>query len=296
MASASASASAPSLRSCCMPKPPPFEIALKSLHLSEYHSTILQQRYSNVVGQMKTRAFRLALFFHTARTIVTVGSLIVPALLSVQYTDGIISSTTVLYWTTWIISLMVTMCNGLMSLFKLDKRYYLVHTTLELLVSEGWQYIELTAKYSGFYTPGLQPTHENQFIYFCHAVEKIRMRQVEEEYYKLSELYGAQGNTGGAHTNRATAVTGATAPSSGGLVPQIPETGLNNLIPPTPFQGELARLAPEILLAVQQQLSRNGIEDAASSNGSGGGGSSGSGSTATTTALQQENTQSSNNR
>jgi hypothetical protein len=58
---------------------------------------------------------------------------------------------------------------------------------MEQLRSEGWQYLELSGRYSGFYGPN--PTHENQFIYFSHAVEKIKMRQVEEEYFKLAELH-----------------------------------------------------------------------------------------------------------
>jgi hypothetical protein len=72
--------------------------------------------------------------------------------------------------------------------FKLDKKYYSIHTTYEQLRSEGWQYISLTGRYSGRITlSGQSSTHENQFIYFCHIVEKIKMKQVEEEYYKLSE-------------------------------------------------------------------------------------------------------------
>jgi hypothetical protein len=234
---------------------------------------------------MQARANRLAVFFHTSRTIVTVGSLIVPALLSVQYSDGFIDNATIIYWTTWVVSLLVTMCNGLMSLFKLDKRYYLVHTTLELMISEGWQYVELTGKYSGFYTHGIPPSHENQFVYFCHAVEKIRMRQVEEEYYKLSELHASHGGaTQSLRSNEALRGNGlGNAAANPQALHAIPETGLTSLIPPTPFQGELARLAPDILQAVQQQLSRTGVEDAAAGTGSSG-------------VTAQENTQSQINR
>jgi len=76
-----------------------------------------------------------------------------------------------------------------MSLFKLDKKYFFIHTTLELLTSEGWQYIGL----SGRYSPKdaiVQPTHENQFLVFFHMAEKIKMRQVEEEYWKFTDTAG----------------------------------------------------------------------------------------------------------
>jgi hypothetical protein len=154
----------------------------------------------------------------------------------------------------------VTMCNALMALVKLDKRYYLVHTTLELLVSEGWQFLQLTGKYSGFHTQGVQPTHENQFIFFCQSVEKIRMRQVEEEYYKLAEMHpqqGQQGAQGQAQGSR----PGAAGPAAAAVSP--PSNPFANLIPPTPMRGELARLPADVLRTVQEELSRSQIENGA---------------------------------
>jgi hypothetical protein len=76
-----------------------------------------------------------------------------------------------------------------MSLFKLDKKYFFIHTTLELLTSEGWQYIGLSGRYSPKDTP-ITPTHENQFLIFFHMAEKIKMRQVEEEYWKFTDTAG----------------------------------------------------------------------------------------------------------
>jgi hypothetical protein len=76
-----------------------------------------------------------------------------------------------------------------MSLFKLDKKYFFIHTTLELLTSEGWQYIGLSGRYSPKDAP-VPPTHENQFLIFFHMAEKIKMRQVEEEYWKFTDTAG----------------------------------------------------------------------------------------------------------
>jgi hypothetical protein len=58
---------------------------------------------------------------------------------------------------------------------------------LERLRSEGWQYFGLTGRYSGHLIGNRQPTHQNQFVYFTHYIEKIKMKQVEEEYYKTDE-------------------------------------------------------------------------------------------------------------
>ena len=67
-------------------------------------------------------------------------------------------------------------------MFKVDKKYYFLNTTMERLRSEGWQYVGLTGRYSGS-----SSTHQNQFLTFTHHIEKIKMKQVEEEYYKMQE-------------------------------------------------------------------------------------------------------------
>lgn len=237
--------------SCLRSTPTPFECALEQITLPPHTLAILKERYVRLLAQLRWRARRLSLLFHTARTVITVGSLLVPALLSIQYTDATVGTVQVteqgmrIYWAAWTVSLFVTMCNGLLTMFKIDKHYYYVHTTMEQLTSEGWQFLELTGKYSGFFTPGIPPTHENQFIFFTHAVEKIRMRQVEEEYYKLTEPASQQGQ----HIRQ------------DGQPAHAPPTGF---IPPTPLQGELARLPPELQRAVAEQLSAARLEDGGS--------------------------------
>jgi len=172
-----------------------FSEAIQKTRLEELHKIIFYNRFLSVLEEFEVRSYRLSILFHVLRILVSIGSLIVPALLSIQYSDTS-NSTTIkdpdsfayeIYWATWVISLLVTTSNGILTVFKIDKKYYFLHTTKEQLRSEGWQYLELSGRYSGFHTPGTHPTHENQFIYFCHAIEKIKMHQVEEEYFKLTE-------------------------------------------------------------------------------------------------------------
>jgi hypothetical protein len=160
----------------------------ESLELEPYKKLVLQERYLDVLYDFKRRAARLSCMFYTSRLIVTIGSILVPAFLSIQGSGATLHHAEI-YWTTWIISVMVTICNGLMSLFKLDKKYFFIHTTLELLTSEGWQYIGLSGRYSPKDAP-VPPTHENQFLVFSHMAEKIKMRQVEEEYWKFTDTAG----------------------------------------------------------------------------------------------------------
>jgi hypothetical protein len=76
-----------------------------------------------------------------------------------------------------------------MTLFKVDKKYYFLHTISYQLESEAWQYISLTGRYAqkGKDVNGTEfdLTHKELFFYFTYMMEKMVMKQVEEEYFKL---------------------------------------------------------------------------------------------------------------
>ena len=157
----------------------------EQLDLEPYKKTVLQNRYLTVLKNFHWRANKLAYIFYISRMTVTVGSILVPAFLSIR-----MNSDSELFWTAWILSILVTICNSLISLFKLDKKYYFIHTTMEMLHSEGWQYIGLSGRYSNRDAPHIPATHDNQFLIFFHMAEKLKMRQVEEEYWKFTDTTG----------------------------------------------------------------------------------------------------------
>ena len=225
--------------SCIRPKKiTHFESALAEINISPIHKKIILGRYNTLLIVMDRQAFVNAVVFHLFRCIITIGSLIVPALLSIQYTDGT-NTNMGIYWTTWVISLLVTICNGLATLLNIDKHYYNIHTVREQLISDGWQYLELTGKYSGFHTPLHQATHENQFIYFCHSIEKIRMKHIQDDYYKVNESH---------------------QPSHEINVKSETRNLSTNLIPPTPHQDDI-RFIPESMKNAIEELSMSQVED-----------------------------------
>ena len=169
--------------------------------LNDLQKRILVIRFCGVIKYYRDRVLLVSCLFNIMRFIVTVGSLLVPALLSIQ-SPGSVSSVTssdTIYWSTWAVSLAVTMSNGILALFKIDKKYFSLNTVLEQLTSEGWQFLELSGRYSGHFGDHIhKPTHKNQFVFFCNSVEKIVMRQVEDEFYKVNE--GTNSATGGTST------------------------------------------------------------------------------------------------
>lgn len=215
--------------------------------LTPFQRNSILNRYVSLTESLQWRTNLYAWVFHIGRTIVTVGSLIVPALLSIQYTSAGQSSpeamSVQIYWITWIVSLLVTTCNGVLTLFKVDKKYYFLHTTYEQLQSEAWQYIHLSGKYSGHYTKGILATHENQYVYFCHNIEKIKLKQVEEEYYKLSE---SQSNS---NQNKQTTVDVSGGPQQ----QQQDSRTIAGLYAPTPDQAQLILHQQELLRALSPQ-------------------------------------------
>lgn len=200
----------------------------QSATLDDYRKELLKTRYIRMLREFSSRCKMYSYIFHFCRIIVTVGSLLVPALMSIQYSkDSLFTFTNTLeipvYWSTWIISLLVTIANGIFTLFKIDKKYYFLHSVYEKLQSEGYQYLSLTGKFSGILNKVKKtPDHLNQFIYFCHSIEKIKLMQSYEEYFKLSE---------------ATVPSANNAPSEKPIQAAIP---INNSSPQSP-----SKIAPD---------------------------------------------------
>jgi hypothetical protein len=152
--------------------------------LTDHQRRTAKGRYRFLLNEYRRRCYIYSLLFYTLRITMTVGSLAVPALLSLKTSaeDG-----DTLYWSTWAISLAVTTANGLTTLFKLDRRFFMIHAIAERLRSETWQYHALSGRYAGHYG-GMKPTHKNQYVYYMTQIEKIRMYHVDEEFVRGAEL------------------------------------------------------------------------------------------------------------
>ena len=165
------------------------ESVLNNIDLPLIQKQHIQARYINMLENFKKRVRKYSIIFFTGHFIITVGSLFVPALLSIQNSNvnfSIDGYSIPVYIITFIVSLLVTIFNGILTLFKIDKKYYFLNTIMERLRSEGWQYLGLSGRYSGK-LQNIVPTHSNQFLYFTHQIEKIKMKQVEEEFYKTTD-------------------------------------------------------------------------------------------------------------
>ena len=154
-------------------------------NLTPLQIRIIELRYLNLLKSYSTRIFYVDCVHHFTRTFVSLGSVIVPALLSIQSPTSPTSVT--LYWTTWLISLMVTSFHNIITIFRFDKKYFALHNTYERLQNEGWSYLQLSSRYGAHHNSiseneAFRPTHKNQFKLFVNTIEKIQMRQIYNEY------------------------------------------------------------------------------------------------------------------
>jgi len=143
----------------------------------------IKQRYRFLMAEYRYRCRFYTILFYLLRSTITVGSLAVPGLLSLTVPA---ESQDLLRWLTWSISLAVTTANGLVTLFKVDKRFFMIHAIAENLRTETWQYLALAGRYSG-HQGGSPPTHANQYVIYTTRMERIRMRHIDEEYTRQAE-------------------------------------------------------------------------------------------------------------
>ena len=146
----------------------------------EGNKEIIKSRFVEEVNYYEKKRDKTKTYYNIFRFIVTTGSILLPALLSIGQMDPNKlpkNFDQISYWSTWSISLMVTISNGFLQLFSLDKNYFNYSIVVEQLKAEGWQYFGLSGKYED------HDFHDKEsYKDFCKAVENIKRKQVEQEF------------------------------------------------------------------------------------------------------------------
>ena len=146
---------------------------------SETDRGILKSRFLSEVVDYERRKLKTKKYYDIFRFIVTTGSILLPAILSLGQMDPAKlpkNFDQITYWSSWTISLMVTASNGFLQLFSLDKNYFEYALTTEQLKTEGWQFFQLSGKYED------DESHQAAYKDFSKSIENIKRKQVEKEY------------------------------------------------------------------------------------------------------------------
>lgn len=156
-----------------------FEKIINDSDLDEMSKTLLKSRFLNEIKYYDYKRDDVKIYYDTFRFLVTTGSIILPAILSIGQMDEDSlpeNFENILYWSSWGISLVVTASNGFTQLFSLDKKYYDYALTSEQLKSEAWEYFELCGKYEDYID------HKQSFKQFCTKIETIKNGQIAREF------------------------------------------------------------------------------------------------------------------
>lgn len=153
-----------------------FTEVLRTVGLTGRTKLIIRQRFLNLYNHYNKK-YKTTNFLHnSSRIIITVGSIIIPALLTL---DNEISersqSSQIIYYTTFSISLVVTLTNALTELMQISKKFYNYATTRENLKTEGWLFLSLSGKYKDY------SDHTECWRKFVNKVEKFNTQATSAE-------------------------------------------------------------------------------------------------------------------
>lgn len=144
-----------------------------------YDKAIIKFRFLDEISFYEKKRDHTRKYYNSFRFIVTTGSILLPAILSMGQMDPNKlpkNFDMVTYWASWTISLMVTASNGFLQLFSLDKNYFSYSMVVEQLKTEGWQFFGLSGKYEDY------KSHQEAYKVFSKSIESIKRKQVEQEF------------------------------------------------------------------------------------------------------------------
>ena len=159
---------------------------IKEKDLSKLNKMLLKKRFIPILKTMELEVKRVSTGFTLFQIVTTLGSIVVPALLSIEDRNLIFNATELqdeyqthnLYWTTWAISIAVTVSNAFNQLLGLEKKYIIRNIHLSQMKKEGWSFLE---KSGNIYGKDPLKTHNDLISIFWKRVETLRHNQIKND-------------------------------------------------------------------------------------------------------------------
>jgi len=148
---------------------------IDNIKLSKYRRNILKKRYTKLVIYYEKYAIDINNKYNICRLIISVGSMILPTLQTIQNNESVAAYKDEIFWAAICTSLGVMISNNLISMFSLDRKYVMYAVTAEKLKAIGWKYFELSDMFHS-------RTHIENWVLFWNEVEKIKKLQVIAEF------------------------------------------------------------------------------------------------------------------
>ena len=136
-------------------------------------------RYGYELNSLNRKAKRSTYTYLWTTIIASTLGVLLPGVLSIQKSSETLE--TPVYWTSWAISLILTLLQGYSKLFKIDRNYYFYNFNYERFISEGWNYIHLGGRYN------TKDTHKAAYKRFMRNIERMKLENVSLEYTDVKD-------------------------------------------------------------------------------------------------------------
>ena len=120
---------------------------LSKVDLDPNDKELVMARVINLYSNFDIKYNRYSKFYTMSVIIVLISSILVTTLLSLNDKPSCDSTANEIYWTTFTLSLIVSIINSFSAFFKWDRKYILLFQIINQLEHEIWTYIELIASY-----------------------------------------------------------------------------------------------------------------------------------------------------
>ena len=148
---------------------------IDNLNISPFKKNIIRKRYVKLVLNYETHYDVTHYRYNLCRILISVGSMMLPTLQTIQNNENVASIKDEIFWSAIGTSLTVMVCNNVISMFALDRRYIMYAVTAEKLKSIGWQYFEESGIFAN-------SSHSLNYTKFWNEIEKTIKLQIMSEF------------------------------------------------------------------------------------------------------------------
>lgn len=158
--------------------------SLNSLPISSYQKEVINNRYICVVNDAAASYRNTATAYYALTNIITIAGVLIASLIVLNK----FFEAELLFWMSWILSIILAISNKLLYSFNISKKYILNGEIVEKLQSEGWAFMVGIGRYKKCITL------DQRFEMFCSRVEKLKLKAVESKSdLELTDLEGGRG-------------------------------------------------------------------------------------------------------
>lgn len=141
---------------------------LSSMKLTSTQRALVEARYLTLVASADKRLAYTQVFYFALTMLVMIFGVLIAALITVEKISWISQEAArAVYWTTFSMSICLSIFSGLLHLFNIPKKYILCQTTSERLKAEGWAFVSEIGRYRDCL---------DKFGLFCSRIEKIKSK------------------------------------------------------------------------------------------------------------------------